>query len=117
MPDVWEADNFGTLLRDGTGDFDGDSFSDLNEYLAGTSPTNALSLLRIKNFSKIAPDGITISWQSVSNRFYDVLMATGNITSAFSPVVTNIVPTPPVNILNLASPASSPVFFRIRTSP
>src|SRR5205823_4864053 len=31
---------FGTLARDGTGDFDGDGLSDLAEYLAGTDPTN-----------------------------------------------------------------------------
>ncbi len=117
MPDVWEADNFGTLLRDGTGDFDGDGFSDLNEYLAGTSPTNALSLLRINNFSQTAPDNITISWQSVSNRFYDVLMATGSVNSAYSPVVTHIAPTPPLNTIQLTPPANSSAFLRIRTSP
>jgi hypothetical protein len=117
MPDVWEADNFGTLLRDGTGDFDGDGFSDRNEYLAGTSPTNALSLLRINNFSQIAPADIAISWQSVSNRFYDVLMATGSVNSAYSPVVTHIAPTPPLNTIQLTPPANSSVFLRIRTSP
>ena len=39
MDDNWELQNFGTLLRDGTGDYDGDGLTDLAEYEAGTDPT------------------------------------------------------------------------------
>ena len=39
MADDWEIANFGDLSRDGTGDFDGDGISDLQEYLLGTNPT------------------------------------------------------------------------------
>jgi len=39
MPDGWEAQYFGTLLRSGLGDYEGDGVSDFNEYLAGTDPT------------------------------------------------------------------------------
>ena len=39
MPDAWEMQHFGTLDRDGSGDFDGDGISDLNEYLNGTNPS------------------------------------------------------------------------------
>lgn len=39
MDDNWEMQHFGTLDRDGTGDFDGDGISDLDEYLNGTDPT------------------------------------------------------------------------------
>ena len=39
MDDNWELQNFGTLLRDGTGDWDGDGLTDLAEYQAGTDPT------------------------------------------------------------------------------
>ena len=38
MPDAWEMDVFGTLERDGSGDYDGDGISDLDEYLNGTDP-------------------------------------------------------------------------------
>lgn len=38
MDDAWEIDKFGDLSRDGTGDFDGDGISDLDEYLQGTDP-------------------------------------------------------------------------------
>ena len=41
MPDDWEMEHFGTLDRDGTGDFDGDGISDLDEYLNGTDPASS----------------------------------------------------------------------------
>lgn len=39
LNDAWEMSHFGTLARDGSGDFDGDGISDLDEYLAGSDPT------------------------------------------------------------------------------
>jgi len=39
MADSWELAQFGTLARDGTGDFDGDGISDLDEYLDGGQVT------------------------------------------------------------------------------
>jgi hypothetical protein len=39
MDDAWELEHFGTLDRDGSGDFDGDGVSDLEEFLNGTDPT------------------------------------------------------------------------------
>jgi hypothetical protein len=38
MPDSWETGQFGSLDRDGSGDFDGDGISDLEEYLTGSNP-------------------------------------------------------------------------------
>jgi hypothetical protein len=44
MADVWELTHFGTLARgsacDSSGDFDGDGYTDLEEYLNGTDPKN-----------------------------------------------------------------------------
>ena len=40
MVDAWELAHFGTLARDGTGDFDGDGVSDLQEHLARTDPAS-----------------------------------------------------------------------------
>jgi hypothetical protein len=44
MPDDWEMAHFGTLDRDGTGDFDGDGISDLDEFLNGLDPKTAQSV-------------------------------------------------------------------------
>lgn len=39
LPDSWEFARFGSLGRDGTGDFDGDGATDAEEYERGTDPT------------------------------------------------------------------------------
>ncbi len=39
LNDDWEMAHFGTLDRDGTGDYDNDGISDYMEYLLGTDPT------------------------------------------------------------------------------
>ena len=38
LPDEWEFAAFGTLARDGSGDFDSDGISDAAEFAAGTDP-------------------------------------------------------------------------------
>ena len=38
MDDAWERYHFGTLDRDGTGDFDGDGILDIDEFKNGTDP-------------------------------------------------------------------------------
>lgn len=40
MQDTFEFQFFGNLNRDGTGDFDGDGLTDLEEFLAGTQPND-----------------------------------------------------------------------------
>ena len=40
MNDAWEMEHFGTLERDGTGDYDHDGISDLEEFLNGSDPTS-----------------------------------------------------------------------------
>jgi hypothetical protein len=41
MDDQWELDHFDILDRDGTGDFDGDGVSDLDEFLNEADPTES----------------------------------------------------------------------------
>ena len=41
MDDAWEQQHFGDLSRDGTGDFDGDGISDLDEFLGATDPVSS----------------------------------------------------------------------------
>ncbi len=39
LPDWWEIQYFGDLSQDGEGDFDGDGYTNLEEYGAGMDPT------------------------------------------------------------------------------
>lgn len=48
MPDDWERFYFGDLSRDGTGDFDGDGMSDLDEYTAHRHPNTAIQYGTLK---------------------------------------------------------------------
>lgn len=41
LPDAWEQTYFNALVQTGAGDFDGDGFTNLQEYNAGTNPANA----------------------------------------------------------------------------
>ena len=50
-------------------DADEDGVSNLAEYLAGTDPRNAQSLFRILGATN-APAGMTVRFNSVTNRFY-----------------------------------------------
>lgn len=45
LPDSWEIAHFGNLNQTASGDPDGDGVSNLQEYLDGTDPTNAASVL------------------------------------------------------------------------
>ncbi len=116
MADVNEADYFGGLQRNGTGDFDGDAYSDANELRAGTNPTNAASLLRIESITRAA-NAVTVTWQSVSNRTYDLLAATESPSATYVPVVTNLAATPPLNLAVVPSPTNSSWFLRVRVNP
>ena len=41
MADAWETDHFTNTSRDGAGDFDGDGVTDLDEFNAGSDPTQS----------------------------------------------------------------------------
>ena len=75
LPDWWETENFGNLAQTATGDPDGDGFTNLAEFLSGTSPTSAGSHLA---FSSAAPghnasaSDFILSFPSVEDTSYQV---------------------------------------------
>jgi len=74
IADAWERQKFGNLTTaNAISDFDNDDFSDRDEYLADTNPSNANSRLKITVFS--TPSGgtfPTLTWDSVLTRQYRI---------------------------------------------
>ncbi len=68
------------LLTDGTANFldsDGDGLNNWQEWMAGTIPTNALSVLQMLSPTPTySPPGLVVSWQSVNTRTYNLQRGT-----------------------------------------
>jgi hypothetical protein len=102
MDDDWEAAYFGNLARDGTEDFDGDGQSDLQEFIAGTDPTNTNSIFRVLTVSSPGSGSATIFWSATTGKSYQVQFKDnledpswtnlGGIVTATSPTASQIDP-------------------------
>jgi len=72
IPDAFEYQFAGNLMTmNSTTDLDRDGFTDLEEYLAGTDPTDAADSLKILQFI-VSPRGtnVTLTWSSKPTRQY-----------------------------------------------
>jgi Bacterial TSP3 repeat len=74
LPVPWLLLNFGTTNVNANVDTDGDGMSNMQEYLAGTDPNYANSVLRITSISRGSPlpASTTVNWIAVPTRFYFV---------------------------------------------
>ena len=72
LDDAWEVAFFNNLSRDGNGDFDQDGQSDSSEFRSGTDPTNTGSVLRALTVTSLSSTEVTVFWQSVPGRTYQV---------------------------------------------
>ena len=120
LADDWELRYFGsTAISNGQNDFDGDGASNLNEFRAGTNPTNALSLLSIKSLTFDGTNTL-ITWQTGGGRT-NIVQATTNLTQNFTdlspPIVTLGNGDVLTNYLELGNTNSTARFYRVRTSP
>jgi len=124
IADAWERAYWGNLTTaTAFSDFDGDGFSDFSEFLAGTDPTDATSLLIIENLVPFAVQGqgALITWRSVPNRFYRLDRSTNLLLEGggFMPVTSGVPGRAGASTTTLTDPVPPPppVFYRIHAEP
>ncbi len=119
LPDWWEELYFGgaTNAVPGT-DSDLDGHPNGSEFIAGTNPTNALSVFGLGRVSLTTTNQwIVVRWNSVTGKAYDIEKAT-NLVSGFWPLTNGILATPPENVYtDSIAPLPNCLFYRIKTGP
>jgi len=118
MPDPWEMRQFGDLTTAGPGsDSDGDYVSDLDEFLAGTQPTNQASLLQILDHRNTGSGDVVVTWPGIAGKTYSLAASTNLVATPFLSIATNIPGIQPANVHTLSAPASAETSFRVLVSP
>ena len=82
MSDVWEVAYFGSTNAHPNAYGDSDQFTNIEEYIAGTDPTNTASFFVVTN--GISGGNFVVEWPSVAAREYKVLWAE-SLTNSFMP--------------------------------
>ena len=77
IPDAWETGNgLNPGTNDANADKDSDGQSNLAEYLAGTSPGDARSVLKVLSAAAVPSGQVTLTWASVPGKAYRVMHST-----------------------------------------
>jgi hypothetical protein len=106
------------LPTDGSADSadpDGDGMNNWQEWVCGTNPTNALSVLRLLSVAS-AGSNVTVSWQSVAGINY-FLERSANLGSPFTLEATNIVgQAGTTSYADTNATGAGPFFYRVGVS-
>ena len=114
MDDDWEIAQFGNTNQPAAGDFDGDGFSNLNEFLAGTSPKNPLSRLIISDETANANE-TSVTCQVAPYRCYRLQVSSNLTAGAWQPLglVTNLQFTGSLVFPDTSTTVTAPRYYRI----
>jgi hypothetical protein len=120
MPDGWERAhglNF-TNAADAAADDDGDGFTNLQEYRAGTDPANAMSALNITAV-EIAGADYRITFDSAADRNYDLESTPGLQPANWGPVTQAVAGTgSAIQITDAGAATNAPSrYYRLRLAP
>ena len=118
LPDDWEQQYFGsTTGAVANADPDGDGFTNLQEFLAGTDPTKASSTLLI---TSVAASGsnFVFSFTSATNKLYRVERTDDLVTGPWSTLTNNITGTGGLmQFVDVGTIGVTQRFYRVRLLP
>ncbi|MGI6497167.1 MAG: hypothetical protein ACOX5G_14045 [Kiritimatiellia bacterium] len=98
-------------VRDWNKDYDGDTFTDLQEAIAGTDPSLRESRFQMSGAGAAASNGgFVLCWPSVSDRYYHIAISDDLATGFGGYTVSNIVATPPMNCYTIRIDRASAFF-------
>jgi hypothetical protein len=121
LPDDWELANglnpYSAIGDDGaSGDPDGDGFTNLQEYLAGTDPHDKSSFLRIESID-LQPGAATLHFTRVAGHSYSIQYCTDVATGSWQKLadVESAPTTAAVQINDLSAGGATSRFYRLVT--
>jgi hypothetical protein len=118
MDDAWEMAYFNTLSRDGRGDYDQDGVNDLQEFLAGTDPTNGGSIFQVLTLTHPAGGSVTAFWASIPGKTYRLQYKTDVLSAPWNNVAGDVVATTTTASKTVStSPGAQAQFFRVLLVP
>ena len=125
IPDSWRAQFFASVdptgattnyLSCATCDPDGDGMNNMQEYLAGTDPTNPNSALQITAIKRVGAD-MQVFFKSVGGKYYS-LARRNLVGGAWMDIVTNIPGNGGIQwVKDIGGAAFGTAFYRIELSP
>ena len=117
IDDLWELWYFPSLTHaSANSDSDGDGFLDRSEYLAGTDPTNKLSLLAFSAIRTGATSNeVTLRWQSVTGKSYALLETTNLASGGWFTNGGGMAATPPMNTATV-QPTKAALYYRVQAN-
>ena len=112
--DWWEDLYFGDFV-DPNADPDGDGMSNLQEFLAGTNPTDRASAFVFVS-SRPRPNGsFEVSWNSSEGRSYTLLRFASVLSTNYTIIRSNIAANPPLNtFVDTNAIPPGPYFYRLK---
>ena len=117
LPDSWELLYFGNLSEAANDDPDGDGFTNLQEFLAGTDPTNHASALRIAAISRNGSD-VVVNYSAVSGKKYEFQFTTNLLAVNWTGIDTNTVASTGIaQFTDTGAAVFSNCFYRVRLLP
>jgi hypothetical protein len=120
LDDAFQRKNFPVFTATNAApaaDPDGDGMNNLSEYIAGTIPTNAISVFKLLTLTNSRTAGTTIRWLSVSNKVYQVSSRTNLVLGAWQNLASTVTATG-TNALQLDGAGTNGIrFYRVQVLP